>query len=256
MTTRSRIFTCLLFACSCITVYAPLVHGQDTENAVPIITGSISQCSCNGNTVGNGCLVQGGNLCPPNCTPAGQKPSDACQPSGPVCNRPPAVRLCDAQIPGGLYRLKLDMKLDDGEQDCLNSRTQDPHHRLQQIGCTAHVVQSTFFFDRKDAQGCYTLRPYGQSANTVLGILVDGDDKYIAEMGEKPNCPSGADQYHWNLVPRDTPLGKRYLIQNKLTGQCINADTYTAHGGGKVQPLTCVGDPHNPADLFQLEKVQ
>jgi hypothetical protein len=98
------------------------------------------------------------------------------------------------------------------------------------------------------------LRPTGQSPNTVLGILIDGDDRYVAEMGTKPNCQAGADQYHWNLIAVDTPHGKRYKIQNKLTGWCINADKNTAHGGGKVQPLDFCTD--DESFLFNLEKVQ
>jgi hypothetical protein len=244
-----------LILCMYLGGLAASLLAQDTDNALPLVTGNMWQCSCSGDTVDQGCMAPGATLrCPQNCSYAGQKPNDACQPFGADCQRPAKVTSCSTPIPEGKYLLKMDMKVDSGELDCLNSRTQDKHHRLQQYGCTYIASQSVFFLDQKDAQGCYTLRPTGQSPNTVLGVLVDGDDRYVAEMGMKPNCQAGQDQYHWNLIPVDTPQGKRYKIQNKLTGWCINADKNTAHGGGKVQPLDyCINDE---SELFNLEKVQ
>ena len=251
-----RVLALYLFLLIVSICVEPGAFGQNTDNALPIIHGNIQHCSCNGSDTANGCLSPSASVCQPGCTPNGQEGNDACQPLPAQCQGAPTVTHCTESIPTGRYRLKLDMKLDSGERDCMNSRTQDAHHRLQQIGCTADVDQSTFYLDQKDAQGCYTLRPAGQSPNTVLGILVDNDNsdnKYIAEMGMKPNCQAGADQYHWNLVKFDIPSGTRYQIQNKLTGECINADRNSLQGGGKVQPLHCVDDA---AELFELQKVQ
>lgn len=240
----------------CLIVSVSMLLGDGTDDAVPLIGGFVSQCSLNGQTVGGGCLVNGAPVCPGGGTPNGQVSSDACQPIGPQCQTPAAVRTPDPtpQIVEGRYRLKLDVHLDSGELDCLNSRTQDKHRMLQQIGCTANVVQSTFWLDQKDQQGFYTLRPAGESPNTVLGVWVDGDKRFIAEMGMKLSCRAGADQYHWNLNPRGAPAG-RYKIQNKLTGQCISADlnNHIGSGGGSVLLVSCADVD---AQFFNLEKVQ
>lgn len=226
---------CVLLFC----VSSAMAEG--TDEATPLVSGSQVQCSCSGDTRDGSCLVEGATLmCPQNCSISGQKLNDACQPSGSICQKAPAVTRCSGEIAEGRYRLRLpEVRLDNGQLVCLNSRNQDKHRRLQQFDCSIVVDESSFFFDQKDADGCYTMRPTRSSPNTVLGILADGGDRFVAEMGTKPSCQAGADQYHWDLVPVDTSSGRRFQIKNKLTGQCMDADNNSRTGGGKVQPLDC-----------------
>lgn len=242
----------------CLIVSVSLVLADGTDDAAPLVGGFQAQCSINGQTVSGGCLVNGAPVCRGGGTPTGEQVSDdSCQPIGSQCQTPAALRTPSStpEIAEGRYRFKLDVHIDGGELDCMNSRSQDKHRMMQQIGCTANVVQSTFWLDQKDQQGFYTLRPAGESPNTVLGVWKDGDKRFIAEMGMKVSCRAGADQYHWNLVPRSTPAGKRYRIQNKLTGQCISADlnNHIGSGGGSVLLVSCADVD---AQFFNLEKVQ
>ncbi len=237
------------------------VHGapspqDDTKNATPIVSGKRARCSCsNGEQLGQCWVANAPIVCPAGCSPtAGDGTSDdACQPLASECSKSPKISQCSERIENGLYRLRLPgVKLDNGQVVCLNSRTQDPHRRLQQLDCR-DVDESFFLLDERDAQGCYRMKSPLASSNTVIGILTDGDKTFVAELGTKANCQAGADQYHWNLVPVQTPSGKRFQIQNKLTGLCIDADDNTRRGGGKVQPLDCRNVPNQ---LFELERIR
>ena len=156
------------------------------------------------------------------------------------CRRLPSVRDCGPPpVADGVYRLRARATFPDGRAIYLEVNPDGTYQQQDE----RNTAGSHFYFGDRDPQNCYRVEQENQGGRVSMPTLRPNREGQNAVVGRgitqvNFQCMATVHRIHWRLVPVPRLAGF-YQIQNRYTGDCIDADNNDRKPEGKIQALGC-----------------